>query len=185
MSTWRPARSLTVLKSQVDRAHPGRSTASDGMKGDPLHQATTSDHNPAPIRGEQIVTAFDITNDPWLPALVNSLVASRDRRIKYMIFQRRIISPPTWQWRGYDGANPHTLHVHLSVNADTCDITSPWNIGAEDLTIVDAATKTYLEAKFDDINSRIGTIDANAAKRLRDMENKLAAAIAATKGTGA
>lgn len=183
MSTWRPARSLTVLKSQVDRAHPGRSTASDGMKGDPLHQGTVSDHNPALIRGEQIVCAFDITNQSWLPALVNSLVASRDRRIKYIIFMRRILSPPTWQWRPYDGANPHTLHVHLSVNADTCDITSPWQIGSEDLTIVDKATLDYFKKMEDRLNTRIGDLDANAVERLRDMEGRLAAAI--KKGTGA
>ena len=58
--TWRLARSLETLRSQIDEAWPERSIASDGSIGDTSHQASKSDHNP--VNG--IVHAIDVTNDP-------------------------------------------------------------------------------------------------------------------------
>jgi hypothetical protein len=128
---WRVARSLEVLRDQLNTLAPNRSKASDGSIGDENHQNRTSDHNPwYPPPNGGIVTARDFTHDPaggldcnWL---ANTLVAHRDARIKYIIWARRIWNP-TAGWRAYSGANPHTNHLHLSVVASPeCDNSAAW-----------------------------------------------------------
>jgi hypothetical protein len=106
----------------VNARAPGRSIASDGTIGDGAHQTRDSDHNPwVQDGGVGVVTAIDITHDPDdgcdCNTLVNALIVSRDRRIKYIIWNRQIISSQTqpWAWRPYHGRNPHTKHFHLSV----------------------------------------------------------------------
>lgn len=87
-------------------------------------------------RNAKVVTAMDITHDPNSGCngrkIVDALVASRDPRIKYIIWNKRIISSITspWVWRSYSGGNPHTKHFHLSVNARKTlfDSTAPWQI---------------------------------------------------------
>jgi hypothetical protein len=86
------------------------------------------------------VTALDITHDPQggcdSYALAESMLKSRDRRIKYIISNRRIAAgtdgPQPWAWRPYNGTNPHNHHVHISVKADRTyyDDTSPWTFDA-------------------------------------------------------
>ncbi|AXB47961.1 hypothetical protein [Amycolatopsis albispora] len=131
---WRVANALEALLAQLDALAPNRSRVSDGSIGDTSHQNRSSDHNP--WYGPGIVTARDFTHDPgggldcrWLAA---RLVEVRDRRIKYVIWDRRIvdsrISP--WVWRPYHGPNPHTGHLHLSVLPDpSCDDVTPWDLG--------------------------------------------------------
>lgn len=120
--SWRTAFSLKKLRQQIDLLAPNRSRASDGTIGDAAHQATKSDHNPWVKQGKLgIVTALDITHDPQdncdCDAIVNKLVESKDPRIKYIIWRRRIISSEKapWVWRDYSGKNPHERHFHLSV----------------------------------------------------------------------
>lgn len=138
---WRVAQCLDRLRKQIDSAYPGRSVASDGTIGDGAHQDRTSDHNPHVIAdGTGVVTAFDITHDPAhgcdAGRIAASLHASRDPRIKYIIWNRRIAnsSPigaaPAWAWRAYTGANPHTRHCHVSVKAarHLYDDSSPWSL---------------------------------------------------------
>lgn len=135
MSNWRVARSLDVLLDQINRAFPGRSTASDGSIGDANHQNRDSDHNP--WYGPGIVTARDFTHDPAngldIDAFTDELAASRDPRIKYIIANSLILdSRPgenPWTWMPYHGSNPHTSHLHLSVmDNPICDDASPWNL---------------------------------------------------------
>lgn len=121
-SSWRVAKSLLALRAAVDARWPNRSKASDGTIGDAAHAARDSDHNPWVKDGSVgIVTALDITHDPQhgcdAQAIVDALVASRDRRIKYIIWNRGIISATvsSWVWRPYAGSNPHTKHLHVSV----------------------------------------------------------------------
>lgn len=128
---WRVARSLEVLRDQVNAAYPGRSKVNDGTIGDTAHQQTVSDHNPNKYG---VVQALDITHDPahGLDAgrLAEALRVSQDKRIKYVISNRRIVSSSVsnWIWRAYHGANPHTAHVHVSVVDDPklYDDTSAW-----------------------------------------------------------
>ncbi|WP_109108956.1 DNA/RNA non-specific endonuclease [Azospirillum sp. TSO35-2] len=123
---WRTARSLEALRRQIDARAPQRSKASDGTIGDAAHAARSSDHNPWVRDGAfGIVTAMDITHDPAggcdAGALADAIVKRGDRRVKYVIWNRRIVnsspigSSPAWIWREYTGANPHNKHIHISV----------------------------------------------------------------------
>lgn len=134
---WYIAKSLEVLRAQLNQRAPNRSTISDGGIGDASHSARESDHNPT-ASGQ--VCARDFTNDPagglagqWL---ADTLVASRDPRIKYIIWNRRILDTrpgfKPWTWQPYSGLNDHTHHVHVSVFAGTLgDDTRPWNLGGQ------------------------------------------------------
>jgi putative peptidoglycan binding protein len=135
--SWIVAESLNRLLTQLSAYAPNRSRASDGSIGDASHQAkgSASDHNPRWIARANLVTARDFTHDPAggldCNRLRDSLMRARDSRIKYMIFNREIISgaggPRSWVRRPYSGPSPHTEHLHLSVVADArARDASPW-----------------------------------------------------------
>lgn len=136
VATWRVAYGLDKLLAQINAMAPNRSKASDGSIGDPEHRERPSDHNPD---AQGIVRARDFTHDPAAGAdmdkISEALRVSRDRRIKYVIFNRRIFSgvagPSPFTWRPYTGTNPHDKHMHVSTVADNAiaDDTSEWEIG--------------------------------------------------------
>ena len=125
--SWKLAESLERLRGQVNAAYPSRSKISDGTIGDADHASRSSDHNPH-VRdgGGGVVTAMDITHDPEsgcdAALIAETIVSSRDNRVKYLIWDRQMISSysargyAAWEWRPYTGANPHTKHVHISVS---------------------------------------------------------------------
>lgn len=146
MMNWRIAESLIVLIKQVNAKYPKRSKASDGTIGDAKHASRDSDHNPwvKDARGIGVVTAIDITDESAngcdgedLAALIR---ASRDPRVKYIIFNSRMarsyaktvggITHAAWEWLPYTGSNAHKKHVHISVNAEPehYDSAAPWKI---------------------------------------------------------
>lgn len=133
MAEWRLAKSLAKLRAQVNAAAPNRNKASDGTVGDQAHQHTKSDHNPD---GDGVVKAMDITHDPAggcdCQALADSLVKAKDPRIQYLIWDKRIVNREVqpWVWRPYSGTNPHTKHIHISVDekAVLYDNDAPWVI---------------------------------------------------------
>lgn len=137
-SSWRLAKSLEVLRAQVNAAFPTRKKSSDGTIGDAAHASRDSDHNPwfKDSFGVGVVSAIDFTHDPGsgfdAHAFAEALIKSKDRRIKYVISNRRIASgangPLPWKWRPYNGANPHTQHMHLSVLRERCDETQKWEV---------------------------------------------------------
>lgn len=139
---WRAMTSLLRLRDQVNIIAPQRSKVSDGLIGDLTHQASRSDHNPHPVAGVglQMVAALDLTHDPAHGfdsyAFAEVLRINRDRRIKYVISNRRIFSAGTWTWRSYTGADPHVNHVHVSVlDASISDTGTAWNLeGLDDMT---------------------------------------------------
>jgi hypothetical protein len=129
------AKSLETLLAQLNTLYPHRSKISDGGIGDAAHATRTSDHNPwyRAETGTGIVTARDFTHDPDgginCNALATWLVNSRDRRIKYVIWNRRIWTASSVKWVEYHGTNPHTNHLHLSVVASVlCDDTRLWKL---------------------------------------------------------
>lgn len=134
----RIAKSLDTLRAQINAMAPNRSKASDGWIGDVAHQATKSDHNP---NAAGVVNALDITHDPAhgvdARKLAETLVASRDKRISYIISNGEIINSQVqkWQWRPYGGKNPHRAHVHISVLDDPAlyDDPSPWIVSVKAL----------------------------------------------------
>lgn len=49
--SWRNAKSLVVLRAQINAAFPSRSKASDGTIGDSRHCPGSSDHCPKDLDG--------------------------------------------------------------------------------------------------------------------------------------
>ena len=138
---WRVAKSLLTLRDQVNARAPRRNKASDGTIGDAAHCQRNSDHNPWVRDGSiGVVTALDITHDPAGGCDANTIAeairASRDSRVKYIIWNKRIANSAAiggaepWQWRRYSGSNPHTRHIHISVKPDKAsyDSTATWAI---------------------------------------------------------
>lgn len=153
MSVWRAFNSLLVLRDQVNVIAPDRSKGADGLVGDEDHQGTTSDHNPHPVQGvgPAMVSALDLTHDPANGfdsyTFADILLKWRDKRIKYVISNKRIFSSYTsgsrhaWTWGAYSGTDPHTNHVHISVldNAAS-DSRDLWNLEGFDMSIADVRT---------------------------------------------
>lgn len=133
--SWYVAKSLNVLRDEINRGAPNRSKASDGSIGDAAHSSRTSDHNPCDCHNA--VCARDITHDPgggfdsyafadWLRQRCRT---GLENRVKYIISNRRIASGTNaWAWRTYSGANPHSQHVHVSVahGSDIFDSPATW-----------------------------------------------------------
>lgn len=142
--SWRNAKATIKLRDQINELFPNRDKASDGTIGDARHRKTKSDHNP---NSRGVVTAIDIDKDlsstVKINRFVDALVASRDKRIKYIIFEGRIVSSQVqpWVWRKYTGANGHFAHMHLSVMDDPklYDDDSPWDLGTSAADIPAAA----------------------------------------------
>lgn len=133
---WRLARSLETLRAQVNAKWPNRSKSSDGSIGDASHSSRLSDHNPDP---SGVVRAIDITHDPLSGfdsyAFADMILKNQDRRLKYVISNRRIgagpAGPSPGVWRKYTGLNAHDHHCHISVVADAQgDNTDSWDIAA-------------------------------------------------------
>ncbi len=108
------------LRNQLDDDYPDRDRKSDGWIADARHLAKgNSDHIPV----DGIVRALDIDADlsahkEEAYAVVEKIrqCAKRgDKRIKYIIFDGKIMSPTlNWKRRKYRGANPHKSHFHIS-----------------------------------------------------------------------
>ncbi len=158
LSAWRVAKSLLTFRDQINAAAPNRSKASDGTIGDAAHASRASDHNPWVKDGTMgIVTAIDITHDVGggcnCFTITEQLRLSRDKRIKYVIFNGRLFSSyasggvPAWTWRNYTGTNQHRSHLHLSVQPTKAlyDSTTPWSIGTEGGTMESIPTKDWQE----------------------------------------
>lgn len=120
---------LGTLRTQLEKKHPGIVI---GWIAGPGH-AYPSDHFP---EADGSVDAID----PMLGGTysheeaqrdVDQLVASRDYRIHYLIWNRRIISSVVqpWVWRAYTLDDPHTGHWHLSRNDIHESDDSPWKLG--------------------------------------------------------
>lgn len=173
---WRVAESLDVLRGEVNEQAPDRSQASDGSIGDPAHSARVSDHNP---NEDGVVCARDFTHDPDagadMDAFAEHLRGSRDQRIKYVIWNRRMFSSyatpsrAAWQWGPYSGVNPHDKHAHVSVHGDY-DSTDPW--GWADMALTDSdvqkITKAVLDAPYRD-GSTVRTAIRNANRRTEKL----------------
>jgi hypothetical protein len=140
MTAWRAAGCLLELKQQLDAAYPDRPRDSDGFIASAAHhsQNPTSDHEARPDPndpdGPWVVLAFDITTAPFTDQLAEDLRLlgqAGDRRVKYVIYKRRIASArDNWAWRPYTGISPHLEHVHLSVinDPDVYDSHAPWPV---------------------------------------------------------
>jgi hypothetical protein len=90
--------------------------------GDTAHQKRKSDHNDG--------NAFDLTHDPDHGVDCNelSLQVIDDSRVTYVIWNSQIYnrSRSAEGWRHYTGTNPHTKHMHVSIQAKSRNDLAPW-----------------------------------------------------------
>lgn len=108
------------LREQIDDDYPERDRRSDGWIADARHIAkSNSDHIPR----DGIVRAIDIDADLGahkeeayaLVEKIRKLAKKGDKRIKYIIYDGKIMSPIlNWKRRTYRGSNPHRSHFHIS-----------------------------------------------------------------------
>lgn len=179
MSTWRIAESLKKLREEINAEFPTRSKASDGAIGDARHQASaSSDHNPHIRDGNTgVVSAIDITHDPNSGCtgekLATALLESRDPRIKYIIWNRRIAaSYPTggkkaWEWRPYGGVNAHQHHLHISVSdkKNLYDSRDEWGLNFD---VAKASLPVERAESSDDVQQKGEDVSTSAASPLPD-----------------
>jgi hypothetical protein len=113
-----------ALLRQATALAPKRMKASDGLLPSAAHlkASPNSDHNTG--------LAVDLTHDP--KAGINCVEIfeklKEDERVSYLIFQGKIWSKDKAKSgnRVYTGNNPHNKHLHISINANSSDDTSPW-----------------------------------------------------------
>jgi len=153
-ASWRMAAALTKYLAQINALAPNRDKSSDGGIGDARHAAGKSEHNPEDHDSDPstpgVVRAYDITHDPAggcdCNVLAASLKASRDPRILYMIWNRKITSSVVQPWvdRDYTGPNPHTTYLHLSVSPEVrrFDDARSWAIRVKAGATTPATTST-------------------------------------------
>lgn len=114
---------IAVLQ-QATALFPKRKKISDGLLPSSAHikQNPNSDHNTG--------LAVDLTNDPkaGIDCAVIFEKLKEDERVSYLIFNKKIWSRQLASSgnRKYSGSNPHTKHLHISINADMANDTSPW-----------------------------------------------------------
>lgn len=177
---WRPAKCLVTLRDEISAAYPNRVKAQDGIIGNAEHQARKSDHNPD---SHGVVHAIDVdARGIPVDSIVNhihGLALAGDQRLAggYLIWNRHIASAAHgWVWRGYDGADPHNLHFHMSCTYDpACDWTAPWGITTTDQGEPDVNDRQNqiienLEKRTSDIAGALGDIQ----KSLQQINDKLA-----------
>ena len=114
---------VAVLR-QASAIAPKRMKASDGLLPSAAHLKTSpnSDHNTG--------LAVDLTHDPEAGIDCAEIYEKlkEDDRVSYLIFNKKIWSRQYAKSgnRPYSGSNPHTKHLHISINADSANDTSPW-----------------------------------------------------------
>jgi len=117
MVDWYVDKGLGTLIAQVKARFPGIVV---GTIAGGSHTRTNTEHMPeadgsVDAADFMIGPHFTFANAQWL---YDKLVQYRDDRLWYVIFNRHITSSETdpWKERVYSGSDPHTNHVHVSVN---------------------------------------------------------------------
>lgn len=151
-----PCHCLTVLLAELDAAHPGRDTRSDGWIGNRAHWLTGapehggSKHNPN-SRGAVDARDFDNT-DIDVARLV--ACAIRHPSTRNVIYNRKIRSKGYGGGLAvayaYHGESPHTEHVHIDVEMTRAqeDDGRAWgyHTGGKPVVVVPVVAKTPLPA---------------------------------------
>ena len=114
---------IAVLR-QATALFPKRKKLSDGLLPSVAHQKASpnSDHNTG--------LAVDLTHDPENGVDCAQIFEKlkEDKRVSYLIFAGKIWSRDKAKSgnRPYTGSNPHNKHLHISINSDMANDTSPW-----------------------------------------------------------
>lgn len=131
--TWRLAKSLVVLTSELEYAYPDTIVWDIGDKA---HQDSWSDHNPNECC--DVVCAVDVVDDTDidLPKFVAHLLADPHPNLRYVIFDGWIYQRKNgFKREKYNGVNKHKKHAHVSVgngpdgrSTSNYDSTASWDI---------------------------------------------------------
>lgn len=171
--SWYVDPGLKVLIDEVKANNPGMTVYTIG---DEFHASTVSDHNPDPDGSVDAAdfmirdsfTAQDAEN------LFQRLRSLMDSRIKYVIYNRRIFSRTVSPWviRTYTGSNPHTDHVHVSIE-DINKSTRPWGVRYREVTFEPLPEKALPVLKYGDIDpiDASGTWHVHRAQRLLQVDD--------------
>lgn len=112
------------LLKQATKRWPKRAKASDGLLPSAAHLAASpnSDHNTG--------HAVDLTHDPKAGVDCHELFQKfkQDKRVAYLIFDSKIWSRARASEgdRRYTGSNPHSKHLHVSIDPKHDKDTSTW-----------------------------------------------------------
>ena len=185
---------LVALRRSVDAVYPSRSRAGDGMLPSQAHhdKNASSDHE----RGDALDITLDFTNGPDLDKLAELLIA--DDRVTYVIWNKRIANrtPSTtgesrWasgEWRTYpttwmvehgsQNSDPHTGHLHVSVDHSKRDEDRSWKVpmgtpvpsGYVSVASVSPEMATWAKELLRDGSFRMGQV------RTRDFDGRAVAA---------
>lgn len=130
--TWRLAKSLVVLTSELEYAYPDTVVWDIGDKD---HQNSWSDHNPSECC--DVVCAVDVVDDTDidLPKFVAHLLANPHPNLRYVIYNGWIYQRKNgFKRKKYTGPNKHKTHVHVSVgngpdgrSTSNYDSTASWD----------------------------------------------------------
>jgi hypothetical protein len=111
---------IAVLR-QATALRPNRKKASDGLLPSAAHLKASpdSDHNTG--------LAVDLTHDPKSGIDCREIFEKLkdDKRVKYLIFNAKIWSEEQGE-RNYTGSNKHEKHLHISIEDNKGNDTSPW-----------------------------------------------------------
>lgn len=127
MNDWHVDAGLAVLIKQMKSRYPKLVV---GTIGDKAHQNRKSDHNP---EADGSVDAADFMlnktgfDQSEAERFATTLALHSDHRLSYVIWDRGIWKPGIG-WEEYNGSNPHTGHVHVSVNDKHHSDLSSWNL---------------------------------------------------------
>lgn len=123
------ARSCRQALKDATAHWPHRNKAGDGILPSAEHHKRNpkSDHE----RGEAVDITHDPVNGPDGNKWTQELIKSKDSRVKYIIWNRRIWYPTSngprpAGWSDYHGTNPHDHHFHISIKPGHRDDLSPW-----------------------------------------------------------
>lgn len=169
---WTLAPCLVVLAEQIETKWPNREEG-DGTVASENHDkiSPTSDHRPSPYEAQSGATVRAIdsgeTSEAITQGLVDALVASRDSRIMYLIYEGRSCwsiprnGKPAWTWQKYNGVNPHDGHFHLSTKRTTAadNDTRLWKIEAEGDEEMTPEERKWFEDEFKALNTKVDQID--------------------------
>lgn len=131
--SWRLAKSLVVLTSELEHAYPDTVVWDIG---DEDHQDSWSDHNPSECC--DVVCAVDVLDDTDidLPKFVAHLLANPHPNLRYVIYNGFIYQRKNgFKAEVYKGPNKHKTHAHVSTgngpdgrSTSNYDSTASWDI---------------------------------------------------------
>lgn len=177
MASWRLAKSIERLESEIEEHYPG-TTVWD--IGDEAHRSTWSDHNPNECC--DVVCAADVKGDGGidLAAFVRHLIADPHPNLRYVIFNHKIYERANgFKAKAYSGTSGHEEHAHVSDgdgpdgrSTSGYDSAASWKI--KDLK--DGTSSTTPDTATETLGEKMPTIqNGNKGSRVRMLQGLLIA----------